>query len=353
MVGVFASLILITLAAIMPQIPRQRAITLVQSRGGSLSWDTTYPPWAYSLIGEERILRFERVSEINLDGMDVDDAVIARLLELKEARLVWLNSGDITDRGALLLTDFLSISSLDLGNTNLTERSLVPVMEHHQKLQTVWLQGTEAGDDTLRALSGATSLQNLYIADTYITDTGLRHLSGLPRLSNVILSGTNIGDAGIAQLGTCPSLSDLDLARTQIEGLGLEPLARLPALHNLNLNGTPLSDEGARNLGASTSLISLMADGTNLTDAGLEHLANIKTLSTLSLNGVEITDEGLGHLHQATGLSELYIDSSQVTPEGVRDLRTALPGCSINGGGLVPGIPSGGGGFGSGGSGFF
>lgn len=352
MMGVFASLILITLAAVMPQIPRQRAITLVQSRGGSLSWDTTYPPWAYSLIGEERILRFEHVSEINLDGTDVDDAVIARLIELKEARLVWLNSANITDRGALLLRNFLSISSLDLGNTNLTERSLVPVMKHHQNLQTVWLQGTEAGDETLRALSGATSLQNLYVADTYITDAGLVHLSGLPRLSNVIMSGTNIGDAGVAHLGTCPSLSDLDLARTQIEGPGLEPLARLPALHSLNLNGTPLGNEGARHLGASTSLMSLMLDGTNLTDAGLEHLANIKTLSTLSLNGVEITDEGLEHLQQATGLSELYIDSRQVTPEGISDLRHALPGCSVNGGGVLPGIP-GGGGFSTGGSGFF
>jgi len=331
LLGIAASVILIALAAVLPQIPRQRAIALVESRGGELSYNTTFPTWAYESFGEERLRRFDSVYEINLDGADVDDAVLARLVELKEANIVWLNSATITDRGGLLLASFSSITSLDLGNTRLTERSIVPILEQHTRLEIIWLQNTEAGDESLRALSGAKSLQNLSIYNTRITDEGLAHLSGLPLLASLDIDNTNVGDDGIAHLGGCRSLSDLTLANTHVEGPGLAPLGRLRSLRSLNLTGTPVGDEGARCLSASTSLRDLHLDGTNITDAGLEHLAKITSLSTLSLNGVEITDEGLRHLHSMTNLRELYIGSSQVTPEAIAELRAALPDCSVNG----------------------
>lgn len=331
MLAVCGSLILIALAALLPQIPRQRAITLVESRGGSLSFNNTYPEWVYEAFGPERVQRMESVSEINLDGADVDDAVIARLIELREAKVVWLNSGQMTDRGARLLTNFESITSLDLGSTNLTERSLVPILEQHTSLETVWLQHTAAGDEALRALADTTTLRNLRIYNTNVTDAGLAHLSRLSRLYDLDLDNTAVGDEGLAHLAGCHSLSDLSLANTQVSGPGLEPLAHLPSLQHLNLSGTRVDDEGARHLSASTSLTTLNLDGTLVTDDGLEHLAKITTLSSLSLHGVEITDRGLRHLQDATHLSELYIDTHLLTPDAVAELRAALPNCSING----------------------
>lgn len=330
LLGLSASLAALALAVLLPQVPRQRAIAMVESRGGTLSYNTTYPDWVYESLGPERVQRFESVYEINLDGADVDDAVIVRLLQLKEAGIVWLNSSQISDRGAMLLANFDSITSLDLGSTNLTDRSLVPVLERHTRLQTLWLQYTRAGDDALRALAGTKTLQNLSLYNTEVTDAGLAHLAGHTALVTLDLDNTAVGDEGIAQLAGCRSLTDLSLANTLVSGPGLDALARLPSLRDLNLSGTPVGDDGARRLAAATSLRTLVLDGTNVTDAGLAHLAAIPTLSTLSLNGVEITSEGLEHLRQATHLSELYIDTHLLTPEDLSQLREALPNCSVN-----------------------
>lgn len=329
LIGVLASAALIALAGVLPQIPRQRAISLVEARGGSIQYEATFPGWVTELfgVGAER---FQPVSQINLDGTGVGDRMMPWLVHLDEAGVVWLNSARITDHGALRLLEFASITSLDVGATALTQRSFVPLLERHQELDTLWAQDTSFGDESLRALCTASSLTNLWIPRTEVTDAGLAYLAGHPNLTALDLDHTQVGDAGIAHLAGCTSLSQLSLAHTRVEGPGLEHLARLPSLDTLNLNGTPVGDAGLRHLSRSTSLQALSLDDTKVTDAGLAHLAGIPSLRSLSLHGVQMTDAGLEHLHGASGLTDLSFDSQQVSAAALRRFAEALPHCSVN-----------------------
>ena len=54
-------------------------------------------------------------------------------------------------------------------------------------------------------------------------------------------------------------------------------------------------------------------------------------LNTLNLDGTEITDEALRHLRSMSTLRTLSVLRTDVTEEGIKQLRRALPGCTIHG----------------------
>jgi hypothetical protein len=335
--GLVAAPVLLLLALWLPQLPRQRAIRAVEAAGGEVEFEETIPGWIYGVCGE-RIEYLEPVSQIHLDGAGVDDRFMSHLRLLDRANVVWLNKARVTDRGAVTLLEFANIESLDLGETAVTEATLVPILRHHPRLVTIWLQGTAAGDATLEALGGTRTLHDLYIPRTRITDHGLAHLASLPVLAELDLSQTAVGDPGLKQLASCPALSILALEQTEVSDAGLEHLARLPALERLNLIGTRVTGAGLAHLTRAPRLDRLHLDQTRVGDDGLEHVAAIKSLTMISLVGTRVTDAGLAKLATARYLSQIDLGGSTITAEGVLRLRQALPNCTVDdsGGGVGP-----------------
>lgn len=327
--GLVAAVVLLLLALFLPQLPRQRAIRAVEAAGGDVYFADSIPYWLYTLCGE-RIEYLESATEIHLDGTGVDDRLLSRLRLLNSAQVVWLNGAKISDQGALTLLEFPSITSLDLGDTAVTEAALVPILRCHKHLDTIWLEGTATGDAVLEVLGGTATLVNLSIDRTKVTDQGLAHLARLPELNDLDLSHTAVGDAGIAHLAACPKLTTLALGFTQVTDAGLEHLARMPELQELVLNGTPIRGPGLKHLAAARHLTSVSFNHSQLGDEGLEHIAAIKSLTLISLTGTHVTDAGLAKLETAKQLTHIYVGDTLATPEGIARLRQALPDCSID-----------------------
>lgn len=325
--GLIAAPTLLLLALWLPQLPRQWAIHAVESHGGEVSFDETIPEWVYGLFGE-RVERLEPVVGIDLDGKGIDDSLMPQLRLLSSAEVVWLNSARITDAGAAELLEFRDITSLDLGDSLVTEAMLVPLLRRQPNLHTVWLQGTAAGDGALEALAGKAWLNDVTLARTRVTDKGLAHLATLPALDELDLSETSVGDAGLAHLASCPMLSTLNLSKTRVTDAGLEHLARMPALTSLSLSETPIDGSGLKFL-AAKRLTEVNLDQTGVGDEGLEHVAAIRSLRAISLAGTRVTDAGLAKLAGAQQLNHICLHDTPTTREGISQLRQALPDCSV------------------------
>ena len=66
-----------------------------------------------------------------------------------------------------------------------------------------------------------------------------------------------------------------------------------------------------------------------LSDGDLVRLRELTLLTHLNLSGTQITDAGLAHLTGLTDLRLLDLRSTQVTGAGARQLKRALPACTI------------------------
>lgn len=73
----------------------------------------------------------------------------------------------------------------------------------------------------------------------------------------------------------------------------------------------------------------LLVGDTNITDAGLCHIAKMSSLTELDIAQNNVTDDGLTHLTTLQNLRELFATTTHVTPEGARELKSALPNCTI------------------------
>lgn len=174
--------------------------------------------------------------------------------------------------------------------------------------EVVWvdLNGSQAGDCTLRQLCSLTNLKSLQLDNTSVSDGGLLHIRGLKGLFMLQLASTRVSDAGLLNIGNLKNLEFLCLNDTQVSDAGLVHLKGLEHLQSLWLNDTLVSD------------------------AGLAHLQEMSSLQKLFLNRTRVTDAGLAHLKKMANLRELWISSDDITVAGLADLQLALPQLKID-----------------------
>ena len=90
-----------------------------------------------------------------------------------------------------------------------------------------------------------------------------------------------------------------------------------------------VSDDPIRKCEIFERVFSVDLDETRITDAEIAQLSRMTNLSTLSLGSTPVTDAGLTHLYGLRKLNILYLGRTAVTDRGARDLKKALPNCSI------------------------
>ena len=107
-------------------------------------------------------------------------------------------------------------------------------------------------------------------------------------------------------MGDLKNLRSLKLRGTQVQGSGLQYLARCQSLESLQLSElSPFESDELRHLVGHPRLKALNLSGTRLDKRAINHLQGIPTLELLELN-----DSGVGEAD-------------------LRELRAALPKCTV------------------------
>jgi len=134
----------------------------------------------------------------------------------------------------------------------------------------------------------------------------MAHLRGLTELRELLLNYSfRFGDAGFAHLSALGKLRKLSMLRTTITDKSLQVLAGFTGLEELDLNYTSIGDAGLASIAGLSNLTALGLDSTNITDKSAEVLIGLKKLAKLNLY------------------------HTLISPPVHKQLKTALPGCSI------------------------
>jgi internalin A len=194
-----------------------------------------------------------------------------------------------------LRLDFLKLGARELS-----------AAKNFQTVQTLWLTGTEIGDDVVEVVAAQGNIVNLVIKKTRITDGGMTKLANMGNLQTLNLP-SQITDAGLQIIGGFPVLAKLDVSFTSITDQGIDHLSRLRSLSDLYLSDT------------------------KVTDAVFPFLLKIPSLKTIFLSGTVVTDAGIVQLENLPELEHLELRDTRATEMGVARLRQKLPNCAIFG----------------------
>ena len=273
---------------------------------------------------EEIFAVVEEYGISKLEAGGITDDAMKGLAELE--CVTHLNVGGskgLTDEGAQHLTRMPQLLDLEIGgwHTTLTDRAFEPLRHLTQlrqfkscwtqgfsdsaaahlaacdRLESVNVMGSAAGDGLIRALAGKTALRFL---DTGrgVTDKGipdLRHipafkkwlggeihvgLMGASKLPNRLMIDGEFTDAGLAALDELEGVAALSFFwhSKAFTPAGLEPLRRLPRLEVFGIDGDQCGDEAMRQIAAIPRLRQLQAQGATAGDAGWEALSRSQTL---------------------------------------------------------------------------
>ena len=132
-----------------------KAIAEIENSGGTVVADKEHPGQVWVLF----------------QGSKVTDAGLVHLKDLRQVRMLVLDSANVTDAGLANLEGLTTLHSLSLNKTQVTDVGLVH-------------------------LKGLVHLEDLQLASTPVTDAGLVHLKGLTKLRGLNLGGTKVTYVG-------------------------------------------------------------------------------------------------------------------------------------------------------------
>ena len=163
-----------------------------------------------------------------------------------------------------------------------------------------------------------------------ITNETLDRLKELPGLESVALTGcSRLNDTSLAALGRLKSLRNLALIDIPISDKGLVELKPLDQLTSLTLARNRINGSGLQHLATLTHLTSLALDFNRINPAGFRQLIQLRNVESLSLNGVSAGMNEMAQLAELPRLKKLSLNSAGLTPQDLADLRTRLPGVTL------------------------
>ncbi len=186
------------------------AVEAIKAWGGTVFYDYQFgegrtllydavlpgPGWMHSMLGDDL---FRNACWVDLTGVVVVDADLARLRELVTLKWVFLSGPWITDASLGHLKGFSELKGLGLERTKVTTAGLKQLDEFAQ-LSELSLDGTPVTDAALEHLKKLTGLRVLGLRQTQVTDVGLEQLKGLSQLKELRLNNTQVSDEGVARL---------------------------------------------------------------------------------------------------------------------------------------------------------
>ncbi|XP_055490224.1 dynein regulatory complex subunit 6-like [Leucoraja erinacea] len=278
---------------------------------------------------------------LSLNQTAISDRVLSALPSaVPQLRLLSIKHTKVYDVSAL--KDLLSLQTLHLDNTCVTESSL-RTLGSHSTLSSLSLCGlhSPSGDVTLQIISGL-KLTHLKLPDrhsvsdsglcflsllerlteldltdyTQVTDEGVSHLARLLRLTKLSLSNTLVTDAGLVHLQPLKYLEELCLDRTNVGSKAVAQCIRtLPHLQVLGLASTRVGDSVvAQGLLLCTQLLKVNLSRTRITDRGLRYLSQTKVVQ-VNLDGTGVTVHGVsGLMANCPGITSIRANSLRTLP---------------------------------------
>ncbi|KAI8364978.1 hypothetical protein EDC96DRAFT_575380 [Choanephora cucurbitarum] len=165
----------------------------------------------------------------------------------------------------------IQLRSLNISQTNTTDRDLTEIISQFRLLQEL-------------NLSGCHHLSTKGLA---FLPTELKHLEFVQFPNN-----ENELDGVLARYRELP-IKKLELSSFCITDQGAQYIACMKRLQFLNLEGTKVTDHGISYFRDLVELEKLYLDRTELTDEGVEHLVGLSKLNTLSLSHTAVTSNTL------------------------------------------------------------
>jgi hypothetical protein len=223
-----------------------------------------------------------------------------------------------------------SIEFLGSGDTGMTATTL-RALQGKKSLKKLAIANAKINDDAARALGALTQLESLDLhAQVEMRPEGLKEIFQLTNLKELIVADRIVSDALLQELTRFTALKSLSIRSVFVTDRGIQSLRRLPNLHTLRLFiGPRITEEGIRQL-AEVSVTDLDLTYTNVTDAKLRGLRNLNGLKSLRLvNATGVTDEGVPSLMELKELKQLDLANAKLTTNGLRQLKGAIPRCSI------------------------
>lgn len=229
----------------------------------------------------------------SVKGLTADDfKAIGAITTLTQLNL---DGGEVDDANLKLLAGLTSLQSMSFNATNFT-------------------------DDGCKVFAGFPKLKNLALfhpsrSNAAFTGAGLAHLASLPEFESLTLAGANTGDAAMHAIAKLTRLKSLRLWHNLETADGMTALSGMTALKKLHL-GQRLPGRPAK--------------PASLTNATLADLAKMTGLEDLSLMEARLSGDALLAVKELPNLKKLTIAQVDIPAADVEKLKAALPKVAID-----------------------
>ena len=176
-------------------------------------------------------------------------------------------------------------------------------IERLPPLVDVFLNNTQATDETVGFIAKSDQLVHLFLGATEITDRGLEDLIDHPELFSLVVFDTRITDVGVHSICQIPELKSLAIQRTSITNAAIQALAE-----------SQLKDQ----------LVELDVSETAVTAASLAELTKLTQLTQLRFRNIPATAEQLKLLAELPRLRRIDITGSGLSSKEVEELQSTL-----------------------------
>ena len=246
---------------------------------------------------------------------------------------IYLNGGEVTDAGVARLLQFpfaAKLKTLQLCVPLLTNRGAAHVARCPALTTLIFYNNPLLTDDGLACLDKMPQLRNLEFDRTAVVGHGLKHLRGENLTRLFAMMSPSLTDEAIPYVARCPQLTELHLDTPNITDAGLMQLAKLDRLQKLTFNGQAITDRGLETLTKLPNLSELTIYRGSVTDNGMEYVARLSKLTSFYIDCKQLTDAGLEKLYELKFLRLLNLSyADKVTSAGIRKLRAAMPSCNV------------------------
>ena len=178
-------------------------------------------------------------------------------------------------------------------------------------LQTINCRSSPITGDAIESLAKLRKLTTLYFSNcSNLNDEDFTPLARLYELRQLAMDGTRAGDATVRSLARSIKLQDLRIGSENLTDLGLADVCNMVALRELSIGAEAVNvtDAGFRDFWRLANLRNLTVRAPKVGAAAFGVLAELQNLSRLSLkrDGTAVTDEGVQKLQQR--LSDVKVD---------------------------------------------
>ncbi len=247
---------------------------------------------------------------LNTDELQLGDAAIRSVAQLKSLRELSVGECGTTDDGAKLLEGMTQLTSLSLRQEGrLTDAALKSIGKLTQ-LKSLSLDsyvGTvkhgrmRFSSEGIKELRGLSELESLHLVGHAVPPEALTS----NKLKSLSLGNESVDDRVAARVAQMSDLRSLHLVYCGIGDVGLKEIAKLRKLTQVDISSNVITDAGMAAFEKHPTLTSLSLRAESVSDNTLRSLVTIPTLASLSLYGSGQPGVALGSRFTVPGLVQL------------------------------------------------